>query len=126
MSYHVHKHAGRYNSAGESPKSAKGCWQDPLTDPYSRRRKAQEKAGFEAAASPFNDKLAILIVNSFIFAGNFKIGRSKASFFVRSSDLMAAHPSYMKKMVVIGMLKRPRIAAKVIVCRSLKKLNRLV
>jgi hypothetical protein len=66
-----------------------------------------------------------LKVNSFIFAG-ISDWQTKNGFCVRSSAISAVHPSNMKKMVVMGMLKRTQIAAKVIVCRSLKKLNRLV
>jgi hypothetical protein len=66
-----------------------------------------------------------LKVNSFIFAG-ISDRQAKNGFFVRLSVIDTVHPSNMKKMVVMGMLKRTQIAAKVIVCRSLKKLNRLV
>jgi hypothetical protein len=64
---------------------------------------------FRNPLTPFNDKLTFLTTNSFIFGRVFRPASAKNAI-----------------GVVMGMLKRSQIAAKVIVCRSLKKLNSFV
>src|ERR1700729_104791 len=90
--------------------------------PLQATREHSAKRINRERATAFIDKLKFLKVNSFIFAGVFwteaELQVVFMRFSARSSAIEAAHPSNMKKLVVMGMLKRIPIAAKVIVCRS--------
>jgi hypothetical protein len=72
MSYHVDRHAGRYNSRRGYRKQVKGWLKCLWGDRRNHIEKMHTKTGMETGTLPFNDKLLFLILNSFIFGGDFK------------------------------------------------------
>jgi hypothetical protein len=63
MSYHVGRHARRYNSKQESWNQVKDWRPGLLGDRRSRIEIMQTKAGIETGTSPFIDKLLFLMGN---------------------------------------------------------------